>query len=310
MKISKETKIGITAVLAILIVYFGMIFLKGLKFSKSDNVYYVRMHNVNGLLVAGDVIVNGLKVGTVKAMDYRSDAQEIIVAAELDEDFFITEGSRATIHKDMLGAPKLNIILGPDSSRKLAVGDTIQGNGDAADILSAAGEMMPSIQQIIPKIDSLISALNTLANDPTLKNSLYNVEEITASLKGASVQLEGMMSAANNKIPGILDDAGVAVNDLKTTTANISQIDVNALAENAESTLETANRTLQNLEDMTASLSEKMNGTSSSLGRLLNDTTVYVHLDSTLNNASNLLLDFKEHPKRYVHFSLFGKKEK
>lgn len=309
MKLSKETKLGITAVLAILIIYFGIIFLKGLKLSHTDNIYYVRMDNVNGLLVAGDVICNGLKIGTVKSMDYNSEKQEIIVATELDEGFRITAGSHAQIHKDMLGAPKLNIVLGTDASRILATGDTIPGNGGGADVLAAAGEMMPDIQAMIPKIDSLISALNTLANDPALKNSLHNVEGITTELQASSAQLNDLMGSLRSSVPTMISKADQALTDVGKATTQLSEVDIRGIADKADRTLASAESTMKNLDGMTASLNEKLNGTSSTVGRLLNDTTVYVRLDSTLNNASNLLLDLREHPKRYVHFSIFGKKE-
>lgn len=310
MKLTKEIKIGITAILAILIVYFGIIFLKGLKLFHTDNIYYVKMDNVNGLLVAGDVISNGLKIGSVKSMDYNQAAQEIIVAAEIIDGLTLPVGSRATIHKDMLGAPKLNIVLGSDPSRLLASGDTILGSGGGADVLSAAGEMMPDIKAMIPKVDSLISALNALANDPSLRASLQNVECITEELKTSSSDLSQLMASVNNNVPGMMKKADKVMDDVCATTSQLRNVNIQSLAEKADETLTSANTTVQNLNDLTCSLSQKLNSRSSTLGRLMNDSSAYVHLDSTLNNASNLLLDLKEHPKRYVHFSIFGKKEK
>lgn len=310
MKISKEVKIGFTAILATLIVYFGIIFLKGLKLSHTDNVYYVRMENVNGLLKAGDVICNGLKIGTVKNMEYFAEAQEIVVATELDEGFHLTQGSSANISKDMLGAPKLNINLGPDPKKLLTVGDTINGIGGSGDVLAEAGKMIPDIRAMIPKIDSLISALNALANDPALASSLHNVENITAQLQTSSAELGQMMNGLNKEMPSLVGKTDKVLTNLEGTTKQISEVDIKGIADNANKTLASANQAIENVNSMTNTLNTKINDNSSTLGRLINDDEMYVHMDSTMMNASRLLEEFKAHPKRFVHFSLFGKKDK
>ena len=310
MKLKKEAKIGLTAIIATLIVYFGIIFLKGLKLSHTNNVYYVRMENVNGLLKAGDVICNGLKIGMVKNMEYFAEAQEIIVAAELDEGFHLTQGSSANISKDMLGAPKLNLNLGPDPNKILAVGDTINGLGGSGDVLAEAGKMMPDIKAMIPKIDSLISALNQLANDPALANSLHNVENITAELQTSSAELTQLMSGINKEMPHIVSKAGNVLTNLEGTTQKLNAVDIASLADNANKTIVSANQAVENVNNITGTINAKLNDNTSTFGRLINDDDMYVHMDSTMMNASRLLEDFKLHPKRYVHFSLFGKKDK
>ena len=306
----KEVKIGITAIIAVLIVYFGIIFLKGIKLAHTDNVYYVRMNNVNGLLVAGDVICNGLKIGMVKNMNYFAEAQEIVVAVELDEGFAITRGSTAQIAKDMLGAPKLQINLGTDPKALLAVGDTIRGLAAGGDVLAAAGAMIPDIQAVLPKVDSLITALNDLARDPALKASLQNVEALTAELQTTSQNLTSMTTALNEKMPGMLAKADNIIGSLETTTDGISQVDIPGIAAKANTTLDNVETLTGNLNTLTYDLTAKLSSTDNTLGRFLNDASVYDHLDSTMQNASLLMQDLREHPTRYVHFSLFGKKEK
>ena len=313
---TKEVKIGITAIIAILIVYFGIIFLKGVKLSHTDNVYYVRMKNVNGLLVAGDVICNGLKIGSVKNMNYDSKTQEIIVAAELNDGFSLTRGSYASIQKDMLGAPKLNISLGDDPSLLLGVGDTINGLNSSGDLISAAGDMIPSIQAIIPKIDSLIEALNDIARSPALSASLENVNDITSQLRTTSVQLDGMMKELSADVPGVMKKVSNVATNLETTTNNLSRVDVAGLTTTANQTLQNANTAIENVSgladnagSLVTNLNYKLSDNHSTLGMLLNDNNAYYHLDSTLHNASNLMLDLKQNPKRYVHFSIFGKKK-
>lgn len=328
---TKEVKIGITAIIAILIVYFGIIFLKGIKLSHTNNVYYVRMHNVNGLLVAGDVVCNGLKVGSVKNMNYKASEQEIIVAVELDEGFHITRGSSANIQKDMLGAPKLNLNLGNNPSSLIAVGDTINGIRTGGDILSAAGEMMPDIKAVIPKIDSLITALNNIARDPALSASLHNIQGLTAELKVTSSQLNGMTSVLNRNMPSLMTNANNTVSNLASVSADLNNADIAGLTSTATQTINNANQAMikantaidnvsslasnaniltTNLNTLTQDINYKLNNQNSTLGKLMNDDAAYNHLDSTLRNASNLMIDLRQNPKRYVHFSLFGKKDK
>lgn len=307
---TKEMKIGFTAIVAILIIYFGIIFLKGLKLSHTNNVYYVRMENVNGLLKAGDVICNGLKIGMVKDMTYFAEAQEIIVAAELDEGFCLTKGSTANIQKDMLGAPKLNLVLGPDPTQMLAVGDTISGIGGSGDVLAEAGKIIPDIQAMMPKIDSLISALNNLANDPSLAASLHNVENITAQLQTSTTELNQMMGSLNKNMPQLLGKADNVMTNLEGTTQQLNKVDIVALADNANKTISSANQAIENVSAMTSTVNSKLNNPNSTLGKLMDDGSMYDNLNSTFGNASSLLEDFRAHPKRYVHFSLFGKKDK
>ncbi|MCQ2075516.1 MAG: MlaD family protein [Bacteroidaceae bacterium] len=309
MKISKEIRIGLVSIIAILIIYFGMIFLKGLKLKHTNNVYYVRMENVNGLLKAGDVICNGLKIGTVKDMTYFAEAQEIIVAAELDEGFTLTKGSTANIQKDMLGAPKLNLVLGPDASQHLNVGDTISGIGGSGDVLAEAGKIIPDIKDMMPKIDSLISALNQLANDPALANSLHNVENVTAQLQTSTNQLNEMVAGINDNLPQLMGKANSVMTNLDGTTQKLNNVDIATITSNANKTIESANKAIENVNAMTGNINSKLSNPNSTLGKLMDDGSMYDNLNSTFSNASSLLEDFKAHPKRYVHFSLFGKKD-
>ena len=175
---SKEIKIAITAVIAVVIVYLGIIFMKGLKLFSSDNIYYVEMKNVGGLSKAGEVIANGMNIGVVKDITYDGTRQMLTVAVELNEGFSRPRNSHATTVKDMLGAPKMNIILGENPRDLLAKGDTIPGEG-GGDLMSSIGEMVPQLKALMPKLDSILTAVNTLTNDPALAASLHNMEYVS-----------------------------------------------------------------------------------------------------------------------------------
>lgn len=299
---SKEIKIAITAVIAVVIVYLGIIFMKGLKLFSSDNIYYVEMKNVGGLSKAGEVIANGMNIGVVKDITYDGTRQMLTVAVELNEGFLLPRNSHATTVKDMLGAPKMNIILGENPRDLLAKGDTIPGEG-GGDLMSSIGEMVPQLKALMPKLDSILTAVNTLTNDPALAASLHNMEYVSNNLKTTTDDINRLM---RHDVPQLIGHANSIFSSVETTTQQLNQIDLVGIADNASETMKNANQVVSELQLFTNQLSNQ----NSSLGKLMNDPSMYNHLDSTMNNASRLLEDLRLHPSRYVHFSVFGKKEK
>ena len=299
---TKEIKIAITAIIAIIIIYFGIIFLKGLKIFSSDNIYYVEMKDVGGLAKSAEVMAKGMNVGQVKAITYNSNSQMLTVAIELNDGMQLTQGSYANITKEMLGAAKLNIVLGNNPKATLTKGDTIYGEGNN-DLMAAAGNMLPQIESMLPKLDSIITALNQLTNDPSLSNTLHNLEYVTTNLKTTTNDINALL---RTDVPGMTRKANTILGNLESTTQKLNNINIDQLAQNANNTLKTANKTMGELQLFTNNL----NNPNSTLGRLMNDPSVYNHLDSTMQNASQLLKDLREHPKRYVNISVFGKKDK
>lgn len=292
---TKEIKIAITAILAVAIIYVGIIFLKGLKLFGSDNIYYVEMKDVSGLSISSEVLASGMNIGSVKSIEYDVAKQNITVAIDIKPDFRIPAGSSACISKEMLGGAKLNILLGKDVMNPLCAGDTIPGK-QTIDIMTAAAEMVPQVQALLPKLDSILASVNSIANDPALTASIKNMESITNNLKSSTERLDGILT---KDVPGLMGRTDRICANLETTTGKMKDIDFCAMADNANKTL-----TEMHL------FANRLNNENSTLGLFLNDAGVYNHLDSTMINASLLLQDLREHPKRYVHFSLFGKKEK
>lgn len=292
---SREIKIGIVAVAAILIVYFGIIFLKGIKLSSTENVYYITMSDVNGLSPQADVLANGMVVGQVKSLSFDAATQLVAIGVELNKGYSLPKGSTATLQKDMLGAPKVKVILGKDPTQMLVPGDTIQGM-PMMDLMASAGDMMPAVEALMPKLDSILTALNALANNPAIPQTLANMEYVTGNLRSTTDQLNSILG---RDVPQMMSHVNQVGANLESTTAKLNSIDYKGLADGAQ-------QTLGNLNQFTAQLSNP----NSTLGLLMNDASMYQHMDTTMRNASLLLQDLREHPKRYVHFSLFGKKDK
>lgn len=299
MKISKEAKIGMVAVFAVLIIYVGIIFLKGLKLFNNDVSYFVEITDVQGMPTASPIRANGLTVGSVKAITFNPRKQNITVEINVNPSFQIPEGTSVYMTKEMLGSATMNLKLGPDPTALLHPGDTIQGN-PMTDLMSAAGNMLPQVEALLPKVDSILTALNTLANDPSLATSMHNMEEISADLKVTTKQINGLLG---KDVPQLMAKTNNICANLETTTGNLNQIDMLGMAQKADATL-------SSVQDMTFKINTAMTSKESSLGMLMNDNAIALHLDSTMMNSSRLLEDLRLHPKRYVHFSLFGKKDK
>ena len=299
MKFTKEIKIALVSIFGIVVLFFGLQFLKGLSVFSSDNAMYVAFSDATGLAVSSPVYANGYRVGVVKALDYDYDPHgKIIAEIGLNKQMRVPVGSRAELASDLLGNIKINLVLSDDPIHMIGVGDTISGDMEQG-IMSKVGEMMPVIMDIAPKLDSIMSSLNLLLSDPALRNTLHNVEGMTDNLNATSLELRTLSASLNREMPTMMNKANGVLDNTQQLTHNLSQIDVEAM--NAK-----VNQTLANVEQMT----QRLNSNEGTLGLLMRDKSLYNNLTATAASADSLLTDLKAHPKRYVHFSIFGKKDK
>lgn len=295
-RISKEVKIGLTGIAALFILIYGINYLKGVNIFKSSSYLYARFENINGLAKSSPIYADGYKVGTVSSLNYDyTHAGNVIVAIDIDPHLRIPKGSSAEISTDMLGSVRLSLVLGDNPNESLSPGDTIPGytNNGA---LGEAAKMIPQIQQMLPKLDSILASLNTLLADPSIAASLHNVENLTASLTANSRQLESLM---RNDVPRLTAKLDTIGSNFAELSGKLNQIDYAA-------TMQSVDATLANVKTLT----DKLQRSDNSIGLLLNDPTLYNNLSATAQNAASLLQDLQSHPKRYVHFSLFGRKDK
>ena len=299
MKFTKEIKIALASILGIVVLFFGLQFLKGLSVFSSDNTMFVAFTDATGLAVSSPVYANGYRVGVVKALDYDYDPHGKIVAEiGLNKQMRVPAGSRAELASDLLGNIKINLVLSDDPLNMIAVGDTISG-GMEQGIMSKVGDMLPVIFDIAPKLDSIMISLNQLLADPALRNTLHNVEGMTGNLNATSQELKLLSASLNREVPTTLNKVNGVLDNTHQLTHNLTQLDIESM--NAK-----VNQTLANVEQMTQSL----NSNEGTLGLLMRDKSLYNNLNATAASADSLLTDLKAHPKRYVHFSIFGKKDK
>ena len=290
-KFTKEAKIGIVSIVSLALLYIGINYLKGINLFKPVNHYEVVFTNVKGVTISSPVYIDGFKVGLVRDIKYDYDKMDkITVDISLEDEMRINKGSYITIVNSFLGGSELHIHLNKYVNEFLKPGDEIEGRMAEEMMQSVQEKILPSVEAMLPKIDSILGGLQTLINHPALAQSLDHVEKTTANLETSTRQLNRMLA---NDVPEI-------VSGLKTITANFSDVSSELKTLDLQTTVESINATLASLKVTT----EKFNSTDNSIGLLLNDRALYDNLNSTADNASKLLLDLREHPKRYVHFSV------
>lgn len=299
MKLTKEIKIALVAIVGILIMYFGINFLKGMNLFSTNNAYYMTFDDIQGLGASTPIYADGYKVGTVDGLEY--DYKEngpIKVKVDINKDLRIPQGSKAEIVKDLMGNLQVNLLLANNPRERVEPGGIIPGavNGGMMD---KAANLVPVVEKMLPKLDSILTSVNALLADPALAASLHNVETITSNLTVSTRELNTLMAGLNKQVPGMIGKANGVLDNTNRLTANLASLDV-------QGTLNKVNQTLESAHQFT----EKLNSNQGSLGLLMNDTKLYDNLTSTMGHADSLVIDLKAHPKRYVHFSVFGRKDK
>lgn len=292
---NQEVKIALAMIAALCILIYGINYLKGVNIFKPATYYYVKFSDVNGLTKSSPVFAGGFKVGMVRDIDYDYiHPGHIAVEIKLDTKMRIPKGSTAQIASNLMGGLRLNLLLATNTNEFMQVGDTISGGLDAG-LMASFSQLLPQVEKMLPKIDSILTSLNALVNDPSIRASLHSLQGTTANLNAASMDLKLLM---RNNVPRLIGKLDRVSDNFITISGNLKSINFNASMSKIDSTL-------VNIKLMTDQLNSKDN----SVGLLLHDKQLYYNMSNTFMNASNLMEDLKANPKRYVHFSIFGRKK-
>lgn len=293
---TKEVKIALAVLVSAVILVIGIEYLKGVNLMKPTNYYYIEYKNVTGLTVSTPVLIDGFKVGLVREIIYNYDKPgTVTVEVSLDNQLKVPSGSKAVLLVDFLGTATIDLQLNKYVSTYHSAGDVLIGE-NAPDMLgSIQKNVLPQLEVMLPKIDTILTGIQTIVTNPALTESLENLNRITAELETSSKRLNSVMS---KDIPPILAN----VTDI---TKNVSEFSSQLNELELKKTVATADSTLSGLKGITDKLNDKDN----TLGLLLNDKQLYDGLLNTVGSADSLLIDLRLNPKRYVHFSLFGRKK-
>ena len=297
--ISREFRVGLLALAAIFVMYIGLNFLKGVDVFTAVNHYYGSYENIDGLVPSAPVYVKGLKVGQVEEVNYDFTKKiSFVIKISVNSDIALPTGTLIELFDDgLMGGKAIQLVYEPivRTSVMHQTGDTListTGGGLMADL---TGNLMPRIESIATQADSLLRSVRLMVDGGAVQNSLAALETTTTELALSSTALRRMM---NNEVPSILSDVSAMTSDFRVLSTNLKGIDL-------AGTMQQVDLTIRDLKQISTGIT---NG-EGSLGLLLNDDQLYRNLSNTANSADQLLIDLKNRPKRYVHFSLFGRKE-
>ncbi len=293
----KEAIIGVAVVASLVILYLGIEFLKGVNIFQPSNFYYVMLDDVTGIDVSSPVTINGYQVGLVRSIEYDYQSNGAMkVELNLDRQLRIPKGSRAEKAQTLLGVGSIDIKL-TKGSEYYAAGDVLPGGIATGLMESVAAEVMPSVNDMLPKIDSIMTNINRLTASPALYSSIDRLDLITRNLEAMTRALN---TSASSQLPPILSNANDVSHDLTVISADLKQLTAQLKGMPIDAAMANVNTTTANLANMTS----KLNSRNSTLGLLINDRALYDHLNSTINDLDSILIDLKAHPKKYVNFKL------
>lgn len=300
MKIKKEVKIGLFGLLMLALLYWGLSFLKGKDIFKLTNTYYALYDNVNGIEVSSPVMVNGYNVGRISNIEYTPSAEKPIrIEFTVGSKYEIPSGSQAVVTSTSLMGGKAIEILFTQSQTIVNDGDTLEAK-TSRDMLDLAGEELEKLSaKLNVALDDIhvslqgVSSVLSENNVKSISHSLKNIETMTSQLSGGELKL-------------IMNDTRKFTKTLSDNSARIDTIIANF--ENLSDSLKQAE--IPALVASMNALVSKINNGEGTMGQLVNDKQLYDSLVVVSGNLSSLLQDLEQNPKRYVHFSLFGKKDK
>ncbi|WPP53391.1 MlaD family protein [Catalinimonas niigatensis] len=307
MKVSKEVKVATLAIIAGAILYLGIRFLKGAEVFSNNNAYYVVYESVDGLTASNPVLINGLPVGYVDKIDLlQQRGHKLLVTLKIDENIIVGNSAVAVLTtSDLLGSKAIILNVG-DIRQPLNEGDTLIAEKEVGIAELVQAKTLPIVDQLDSTITSLNFILSAFARDTSsITNALDNVEGIT-------LEAESLLSENRRGLGTIITNLSILSETLTDDQQGVAPLmaKLNALADSLnqlelQATVQKIDQTMSNLQAITQKIQEK-EGT---LGKLVNDDSLYVNLNQTVADLDSLLVDLKENPKRYVRFSIFGGKD-
>ena len=294
-RLTRQTvKIGFFTLLAIVILYLGITYLKGLSISARSKTYYVAMNDVTGINVATRVFVNGYKVGSVRKMDYdyRNNG-ETILTLTLDPDIKLPQGTQVQVAQTLLSGAIVNLLLPEvETGVYLNAKDTIpmSTRPSAKSLEQLQSEFVPRFSTTLSRMDSVLLQANTILSNPNIEPTLADVRQSARHINASSAQLQQSLRS----LPTIMGRIDHTSANVESFASRLDSLQLQETIANLEST----SRELK-------SFTQRLNQSDGTVGRLLNEDGLYNRIDSVTTSLDALIRDIKANPKKYVKLSLF-----
>lgn len=306
MKLTKEVKTGILAILSIFMVIYGYSFLKGSNIFSNERTFHVSYDNVAGLAVSAPVTINGYAIGQVKNIDFEDHTGRLLVTFTLRKDFEFSRNSIVRIYStSFIGGNALAIIPEIDPENVAQDGDILKGEIEKGMLETVSSGLKPlekRIYKTLSGLDTLLYNFNSILNDTTKKDltqAIASLNRTINSFEGVSANLNSLLKENKPKLDSTFNYLETTTGNLASFTDSLSQVNIKAMATNLEATLKSFD-----------TIMKKIDNGEGSIGKFVNDEELYNNLEGASKELEELLRDLKEHPKRYVNISVFGKKEK
>ena len=294
-RLTRQTvKIGFFTLLAIVLLYLGITYLKGLTISARSKTYYVAMNDVTGINVATRVFVNGYKVGSVRKLDYdyRNNG-ETILTLTLDPSIKLPQGTQVQVAQTLFSGALVNLILPEvETGVYLNAKDTIpmSTRRSAKSLEQLQSEFVPRISATLSRMDSVLLQANTILSNPNIEPTLADVRQSAQHINASSAQLQQSLRS----LPTIMGRIDHTSANVESFASRLDSLRLQETINNLEST----SRELK-------SFTQRLNQSNGTVSRLLNEDGLYNRIDSVTTSLDALIRDIKANPKKYVKLSLF-----
>ena len=293
---NKEFAIGLSVIVAIVILIFGIDFLKGINLFRPAHYYLAYYDNVDELTVSSPVLINGFKVGQVREVNFNyAKPGKVEVVMALDKNLQLPEGSRADLGTTLLSGARIELTMGAGPGMIPSGGEV--PTGVKAGLMSSVQDVLPAVTGILPKVDSLLYNINLLVADPALTASIQRLDGISANLLATS---QGLNTTMNNQVPRLANNTVRLTQSLDTIVGNLGQLSYQLKALPIDATMDNVNQLTANLTQFSRQLNDK----NSTLGLLTSDPELYNRITQVSADIDSLLVDIKKNPKRYISIKL------
>ena len=305
MKLSNEIKAALIIFGGIFLFLIGFNFLNGTSLLKRENTHYSVYDNVEGLQIGTKVTVNGLSVGKVASIDFVPQTEKILVSFTLRNDLKFSKNSAAELYEaGLIGGKSIAILPVYDGAKPMQDGDTLRGTTKPG-LTDVVNQQIAPLQQkletVLVDADSLFVGVNKVLNQEgrdNLSTTLKELSQTVRNINAVALNLDELLTKQKGNLNTTLTNVASISNNVNQLTDSLAQSNLKKTLSNFETTVNRLNTVLADLE-----------AGKGSVGKLLKDEALYENIEASTKEIELLIKDLKEHPKRYVHFSLFGKKE-